>query len=109
MPTLVAIVVSCVIFILFSALAVVFCCCRKTRVKKATGKDYEMESSTVHQSIVQQAPPPYYPASGMENKALEHSMDLALDDNKQTAIYASQNSYGYHVSQPTHTNGGECK
>ncbi|XP_066903538.1 contactin-2 isoform X3 [Halyomorpha halys] len=107
MPTLVAIVVSCVIFILFSALAVVFCCCRKTQVKKATGKDYEMETSTVHPSIVQQAPPPYYPASGMENKALEHSMDLALDDNKQTAIYASQNSYGYHVSQPTHTNGGE--
>ncbi|XP_073977737.1 contactin-2-like isoform X4 [Rhodnius prolixus] len=107
MPTLVAIVVSCVVFILCSALAVVFCCCRKTQVKKATSKDYEMETSTVHPSIVQQAPPPYYPASGMENKALEHSMDLALDDQKQTAIYASQNGYGYHVNQPQHPNGGE--
>lgn len=45
----------------------------------------------------------------MENKALEHSMDLALDDQKQTAIYASQNGYGYHVNQPQHPNGGECE
>ncbi|XP_014244572.1 hemicentin-1 isoform X1 [Cimex lectularius] len=105
-PTLVAIV-SCVVFILLSALAIVFCCCRKTHVKKAQSKDYEMESSTVHPSIVQQAPPPYYPASGMENKGLEHSMDLALEEQNKAAIYASQNGYGYHVSQPTHPNGGE--
>ncbi|BES87266.1 negative regulation of ERBB signaling pathway [Nesidiocoris tenuis] len=107
MPTLVAIVVSCVVFILLSALAVVFCCCRKTPAKKATSKDYEMDTTSVHPSIVQQAPPPYYPASGMENKALEHSMDLALDDPNKAAIYAAQNGYGYHVSQPQHPNGGE--
>ncbi|KAL1139642.1 hypothetical protein AAG570_006620 [Ranatra chinensis] len=108
MPTLVAIVVSCIVFILFSCLAVVFCRCRRTQVKKATSKDYEMESSTVHPSIVQQAPPPYYPASGMENKALEHSMDLALDDNGKSPVYASQNGYGYHVNPQAHPNGGEC-
>lgn len=44
-----------------------------------------------------QAPPPYYPSTGMENKALEHSMDLALEDSKN-AVYATQGGYGYHVA-----------
>lgn len=53
-----------------------------------------------------QAPPPYYPSSGMENKALEHSMDLALAlDDSKSAVYASQSGYGYHLAphQPPHT------
>lgn len=57
---------------------------------------------SVRPSIVaqqNQAPPPYYPASGLENKALEHSMDLAmtLEEQKQV-VYATQNGYhgGYH-------------
>lgn len=33
----------------------------------------------------------------MENKALEHSMDLALEDSKN-AVYATQGGYGYHVA-----------
>lgn len=49
-----------------------------------------------------QAPPPYYPSSGMENKALEHSMDMALSmDDSKTAVYATQGGYSYHV--PPHT------
>ncbi|XP_039283804.1 hemicentin-1 isoform X1 [Nilaparvata lugens] len=109
-PTLVAIVVSCVVFVLFIGLLFVYCRCRRVQGKKANGKDYEMETSTVHPSIVQQAPPPYYPSSGMENKALEHSLDLALDDPAKNPVYAGQNGYGYHGAphnNSQHPNGGE--
>lgn len=94
-----------------------FCRCKRNQTKKsAQAKDYEMDS--VRPSIVaqqNQAPPPYYPGNGLENKALEHSMDLALamEDQKQ-AVYASQNSYGYHPQQTLqvtnqHMPNGECK
>lgn len=63
-----------------------------------------------------QAPPPYYPATGLENKALEHSMDLALSmEDPKNAVYATQNGYGYHVAPNVqghpgqNINGGECK
>lgn len=59
-----------------------------------------MES--VRPSIVaqpSQAPPPYYPTSGLENKALEHSMELSLAIEDQKAnVYATQNGYLYHHS-----------
>ncbi|XP_075224340.1 hemicentin protein echinoid isoform X2 [Lycorma delicatula] len=109
-PTLVAIIVSCVVFVLFIGLLFVYCRCRRVQGKKAGGKDYEMETSTVHPSIVQQAPPPYYPSTGMENKALEHSLDLALDDPAKNPVYAGQNGYGYHGNPQNtgqHPNGGE--
>lgn len=98
MPTLIAIVVSCIVFALFIGLLLMFCKCKRKQTKKSVqAKDYEMDS--VRPSIVQQqnqAPPPYYPASGLENKALEHSMDLALAmEDQKTAIYATQNGYGY--------------
>uniref|UniRef100_A0A1B6H4Y3 Uncharacterized protein n=3 Tax=Proconiini TaxID=565685 RepID=A0A1B6H4Y3_9HEMI len=96
-PTLVAIIVSCVVFVLFIGLMFVYCRCRKVQTKKGSGKDYEMETTTVHPSIVQQPPPPYYPSSGMENKALD------MDPSK-TAVYAGQNGYGYHGANQ---NGGE--
>lgn len=98
-PTLIAIVVSCIVFTLFAGLLLMFCRCKRNQSKKGvTVKDYEMDS--VRPSIVaqqNQAPPPYYPTSGLENKALEHSMDLALslEDQKQV-VYATQNGYGYH-------------
>lgn len=79
-----------------------FCRCKRNQSKKSVqGKDYEMDS--VRPSIVaqqNQAPPPYYPASGLDNKALEHSMDLALAlEEQKNAVYATQNGYGYHPSQ----------
>ncbi|XP_054261719.1 hemicentin-1 isoform X2 [Macrosteles quadrilineatus] len=92
-PTLVAIIVSCVVFVLFIGLMFVYCRCRKVPAKKGSGKDYEMETTT----IVQQPPPPYYPASGMENKALD------MDPSK-AAVYAGQNGYSYHGANQ---NGGE--
>lgn len=62
---------------------------------------------SVHPSIVQQPPPPYYSTPGLENKALEHSMDLVLDDPAKNALY------GGHAYSPygnrTHPNGNECK
>uniref|UniRef100_T1GFV7 Uncharacterized protein n=1 Tax=Megaselia scalaris TaxID=36166 RepID=T1GFV7_MEGSC len=100
-PTLIAIIVSCIVFSLFVVLLFMFCRCKRNQSKKsAAAKDYEMDS--VRPSIVaqqNQAPPPYYPASGLDNKALEHSMDLALamDDQKSAAaVYATQNGYSYH-------------
>lgn len=114
-PTLIAIIVSCLVFLLFLGLLFIFCRCKRNENKKENAKDYEMES--VRPSMVasqNQAPPPYYPTSGMENKALEHSMDLALSmDDPKNAVYATQNGYGYHVAPNVqgHTsqnlNGGE--
>ncbi|XP_050509642.1 muscle M-line assembly protein unc-89 [Diabrotica virgifera virgifera] len=99
-PTVIAIVVACIVLILFAGLLLVFCRCRKTESsKKAQSKDYEMDS--VQPTIVpqqNQAPPPYYPSSGMDNKALEHSLDLALALEDQKSVYATQNGYGYHVA-----------
>ncbi|XP_055680977.1 hemicentin-2-like isoform X1 [Lutzomyia longipalpis] len=109
-PTLIAIIVSCVVFALFVGLLLMFCRCKRNQSKKsAAAKDYEMDS--VRPSIVaqqNQAPPPYYPASGLENKALEHSMDLALAmEDQKNAVYATQNGYGYHpnagLQVPGHT------
>ena len=50
--------------------------------------------------MTQQPPPPYF----HENKALEHSLDLAIDDaTKGHHLYTTQNGYGYHGgSIPTH-------
>uniref|UniRef100_A0A8D8W7X6 Hemicentin-1 n=1 Tax=Cacopsylla melanoneura TaxID=428564 RepID=A0A8D8W7X6_9HEMI len=129
-PTLVALCVSLVIFILFVALIFVFCKCKKKQTKK-NGKDYDMNSTTengkecmtnimdetedgrttlslevpqvpkdVHPSIVQHAPPPYYP-SGMENKGLEHSMDLALDEQGKPMNVVGPTYNGYHTPNQT--------
>lgn len=116
-PTLIAIIVSCIVFALVVGLILMFCRCKRNQTKKGVqGKDYEMDS--VRPSIVaqqNQAPPPYYPASGLDNKALEHSMDLALAlEEQKNAVYATQNGYGYHPSQglgiPGHTiPNQECK
>lgn len=96
LPTLIAIVVSCIVAGLFAVLLLMFCRCKRKQSKEsAKAKEYDIDS--IHPSIVaqqNQAPPPYYSASSLENKALEHSMDLAMDQN--TALYASQQTYGYH-------------
>lgn len=114
-PTLIAIVVSCIVFILFVGLLLMFCRCKRNQTKKSQSKDYEMDS--VRPTIVtqqNQAPPPYYPSTGMENKALEHSLDLALTMDDQKNVYATQNGYGYHVANPDlqqhqNINNSECK
>ncbi|XP_057656813.1 contactin-5 isoform X1 [Diorhabda carinulata] len=99
-PTLIGIIVACVVLLLFVGLLYVFCRCRKTEsTKKVQSKDYEMDS--VQPTMVpqqNQAPPPYYPSTGMDNKALEHSLDLALALEDQKSVYATQNGYGYHVA-----------
>lgn len=116
-PTLIAIIVSCIVFALFVGLLLMFCRCKRKQSKKGVqAKDYEMDS--VRPSIVaqqNQAPPPYYPASGLENKALEHSMDLALAmEDQKVAVYGTQNGYGYHPQQSLqvpgqHITGNECE
>ena len=114
-PTLIATVVSCIVFLLFVGLLLMFCRCKKNQTKKSQSKDYEMDS--VRPTIVpqqNQAPPPYYPSTGMENKALEHSLDLALAMEDQKSVYATQNGYGYHVGNPDiqsrqNISNGDCK
>ncbi|XP_063621729.1 hemicentin-2 [Cydia splendana] len=98
--TLVAILISCLVFLLFLSLLFVFCRCKRNENKKETAKDYEMDSMRPAMVTPQnQAPPPYYPSSGMENKALEHSMELALAmEDSKSAVYASQSGYGYHLA-----------
>ncbi|XP_044734690.1 hemicentin-1 isoform X2 [Chrysoperla carnea] len=113
-PTLIVIIVCCVICILFIGLVLMFCRCKRNQTKKSKqAKDYEMDSvrPTIITSQQSQAPPPYYPTSGMENKALEHSMDLALAmEDPKNPVYATQNGYGYHVANtqipnhPSHQN-----
>ncbi|KAM7353535.1 hemicentin protein echinoid isoform 1-T2 [Cochliomyia hominivorax] len=109
-PTLIAIIVSCIVFALFVGLMLMFCRCKRNQSKKsAAAKDYEMDS--VRPSIVaaqqSQAPPPYYPASGLDNKALEHSMDLALSmEEEKSVLYATQNGYSYHPSTGVVGGGG---
>jgi len=44
-PTLIAIVVSCIVFVLFLGLLFTFCRCKRHNNKKAGGKNYEMNSS----------------------------------------------------------------
>nr|XP_050865730.1 hemicentin-1 isoform X2 [Vespula vulgaris] len=103
-PTLIALVVSGAVFLLFAALLLLFCRCRRKHAAKA--KDYEMDTNAVRPSLVAgngqqtQAPPPYY----AENKALEHSLDhaLAMEDSKSPAY--AQPGYGYH--QPNHNING---
>ncbi|KAF5284702.1 hypothetical protein FQR65_LT13455 [Abscondita terminalis] len=95
--TFIAIIVSCIVGILFIVVLFMFCRCKRNQSKKAQSKDYEMDS--VRPTIMtqqNQAPPPYYPSNGMENKALEHSLDLALAmEDPKNSVYASQNGYGY--------------
>lgn len=108
----------CIVVALTIGMLLIFCRCKRNQNKKAASaaKDYEMDS--VRPSIVaqqNQAPPPYYPAtaSGMENKALEHSMDLALAlEDQKSAVYGTQNGYGYHTNagmQVAGMPGNECK
>lgn len=116
--TLNGIVVICIVVAHTLGMVLIFCRCKRNQNKKtaAAAKDYEMDS--VRPSIVaqqNQAPPPYYPAaaSGMENKALEHSMDLALAlEDQKNAVYGTQNGYGYHTNtglQVPGMPGNECE
>ena len=100
---IVGIFVTTVVVLLFVGLLLLIYQCRRRPNKKDRSKDYEMDSMRPAKVTPQnQAPPPYYPSSGMENKALEHSMDMALSmDDSKTAVYATQGGYSYHV--PPHT------
>ncbi|XP_039751706.1 hemicentin-2 [Pararge aegeria] len=107
--TVVAIIVSCLVFLLFLSLLFIFCRCKRNENKKDTSKDYEMDSMRSPMGSPQnQAPPPYYPSTGMENKALENSMDIPLSmEDSKNAVYATQAGYGYHMAPHTQTHPGQ--
>lgn len=98
--TLIAIIVSGIVFLLFSVLLFIFCRCKKNENKKHNSKDYEMDVRPPIVTPQSQAPPPYYPSTGMENQALEHSMDLALTlEDTKAPVYVSQGGYA-HLHPP---------
>jgi len=113
--TLIAIVVSCIVFVLFARLLVMFCRCKKQGLKKDVSKEYEMEPG-VRPSIVQQPPPPYYPETKPEEDPSKwvnmgyhensysnsvHSQDslwamkMANGNNNASDAMAQQSGYGY--------------
>lgn len=112
-PTLIAIIVSCIVFVLFVGLLVMFCRCKKQGMKKEVSKEYEMEPG-VRPSIVQQPPPPYYPEAKPEEDPSKwvnmgyhensysnsvHSQDslwaMKLANGNNNASDAQQSGYGY--------------
>lgn len=106
-PTLIAIIVTCALFLLSAGLLLVFCRCRRAQHGKKAQQAKDLEMDSIRPTIIpasgngqqlnsplfqNQAPPPYY-APGLDNQALD--LQLALDDQK--AVYAAtQNGYGHY-------------
>lgn len=101
--------VTASVVLLFVGLLFLIYQCRRRPKKKDRSKDHEMDSMRPSKVTPQnQAPPPYYPSTGMENKALEHSMDLALSiDDSKSPKYGSTGGYAYHVPPHTQTHLGQ--
>ncbi|XP_048524239.1 contactin-2 [Dendroctonus ponderosae] len=102
-PTLIAIIVTCTLFLISAGLLLVFCRCRRAQHGKKAQQAKDLEMDSVRPTIIpangngqqNQAPPPYY-APGLDNQALD--LQMALDDQK--AVYAAtQNGYG-HYGEP---------
>ncbi|KAL4702686.1 hypothetical protein ACJJTC_018695 [Scirpophaga incertulas] len=105
MMTLLTIIIVFVVLVVIIWLLFLYCRSKRNEAKKVRNKDHEldsMKSAMESMKSQNQAPPPYtYATTGMENKALEHSMDLPLDDSKN-AVYAAQGGYAY---RPPHVQG----
>ncbi|XP_050294369.1 cell adhesion molecule DSCAM-like isoform X2 [Anthonomus grandis grandis] len=102
-PTLIAIIVTCALFLISAGLLAVFCRCKRAQHSKKAQQTKDPEMDSVRPTIIpsngsgqqNQAPPPYY-APGLDNQALD--LQLVLDDQK--AVYAAtQNGYG-HYGEP---------
>lgn len=107
--TMLAILFSAIMFVVVAALLFIFCHCKRKESKKDRSKDYEMDSMRPAMVTPQnQAPPPYYPGTGMENKALEHSMDLGLMDDSKNNMYATQGGYLCNVPVQIKTHHGQA-
>lgn len=106
---MVAIIVACVVGCLIFSLFSVFYCYRRRRAQKLK-KLLEMEkahsSSSRPTMTSQQAPPPYY--AGLENKGRDQTLDTTVMDDaaSKNALYATQNGYGYAVGNGHINNGG---
>lgn len=84
---------------------------RNRRNNKNGSKDFEMGSMKPSPIVTPQnkdQPPPYEHTAGMENKALEHSMDMGLGiDDSKNPMYSSQGGYSYHVPRQTPSHPGQ--
>ncbi|XP_063822474.1 hemicentin-2 [Ostrinia nubilalis] len=103
---LVAVMTSMIVFVVLVVviwLLFLYCRSKRMEMKKVRTKDHEldsMKSAMESMKSQNQGPPPYsYPCAGMENKALEHSMDLPLPiDDSKDAVYSTQGGYAYRPS-----------
>lgn len=106
---IVSVMVTLVVVLMCLALFVVLRR-RSNRNNKNGSKDFEMGSMKPSPIVTPQnkdQPPPYEHTAGMENKALEHSMDmgLGLDDSKNPMY--SQGGYSYHVPRQAPSHPGQ--
>ncbi|XP_032515238.2 hemicentin-2 [Danaus plexippus] len=93
--TMIALIISCVLIVMGFILFGLYCRCKCKEKNKGSSKNYVVEAKrSPVDSPRNHPPPPYYPTTGMENKALESSMDVPsiMEDSK----YSSQ-PYGYHM------------
>lgn len=67
-----------------------------------------MKPSIVERTPQKEQPPPYTAATGMENKALEHSMDMGLGlDDPKNMMYSAQGTYSFHVPRTGSAHPGQ--
>lgn len=107
-PTIIAIVVLSVVGLLLIVLVVFFGRCKRKQTD-TKNDDASLRPAALSPSQNQE-PPPYYPASALHNKSMDHSLDMALaKENQKEALYGTQNDYVYYP-QPTHQlPDNECK
>jgi hypothetical protein len=103
MVTMLTVIIVFVVLVVVVWLLFLYCRSKRNGVKKVRNKDHEldsMKSAMESMKSQNQAPPPYtYASTGMENKALEHSMDLPLTiDDSKNGMYSTQGGYGYRSS-----------
>ncbi|CAH0692935.1 unnamed protein product, partial [Chilo suppressalis] len=99
--TILTTIIVFVVLIVVAWLLHLYCRSKRNAVKKVQD-NHELDSmKSAMESMKSQnlAPPPYtYASTGMENKALEHSMDIPLPiDDSKNAVYASQGGYAYRT------------
>lgn len=100
-----------ILVLLLITLGLLFKRCKRTQSAKSDDSSMRSAALTAAQNQENQEPPPYYPASALHNKSLDHSMDLALakDGGHKESLYGTQNDYVYYP-QPTHQlPDSECK
>lgn len=95
--TIFASVAGAGLLLAFIAALVAYMACKRNAKRKCKRRDSIKSQIRSPPSL---APPPYYSCSGLENKALENSMDIPLTkEDSKSAVYETQGGYGYHIAR----------